>query len=270
MLDEVVKGFEPVKLDYPAGEDIDVEELGDAKKLTVLWRKKYIVVPDWKPRTPQDPAISPPPPPSPQPQPLPPQPSPPPPQPSPSPPPRPSQPPPPPQQTQSRKRKNINAAPTAPKKSSVTSKKKAKEPQKLPWERTYEECKEISDAECKAFFSRNKNPPEQKIFIDPKKVDKMLKNLYQPEPRLQSDYDRSIVKSTEAMSGDVTSRKTVPQLGEQEKQSCPPLKVYAPEVGQFPTTLEEYDIDPELLREYKEAADAQGMTIPQYLSQLEY
>ena len=37
MVDEVVKGFEPVKLDYPAGEDRDVEELGDAKKLTVLW-----------------------------------------------------------------------------------------------------------------------------------------------------------------------------------------------------------------------------------------
>ena len=98
----------------------------------------------------------------------------------------------------------------------------------------------------------------------------MLRNLSQPEQRLQSDYDRTIVKSTDAMSGAVTSRKNVPQLGEQEKQSCPLLKVYAPEVGQFPTTLEEYNIDPELLREYKEAADAQGMTIPQYLSQLEY
>ena len=29
-------------------------------------------------------------------------------------------------------------------------------------------------------------------------------------------------------------------------------------------------MDPEFVREYKEAADAQGMTIPQYLSQLEY
>ena len=48
----------------------------------------------------------------------------------------------------------------------------------------------------------------------------------------------------------------------------PPLKVYNPEVIQgFPTTYEQYD--PEILKLYKEAADAQGMTIPQYLSQLQ-
>ena len=43
--------------------------------------------------------------------------------------------------------------------------------------------------------------------------------------------------------------------------------MYNPEVIQgFPT----YDeLDPEIIKEYKEAAGAQGMTIPQYLSQLQ-
>ena len=44
-VDEVVSGFQPMKLDYPAGEG-NVDELGDATKLTVLWRKKYIVLPN--------------------------------------------------------------------------------------------------------------------------------------------------------------------------------------------------------------------------------
>ena len=142
----------------------------------------------------------------------------------------------------------------------------------MPYERTDEENKAISQAETKEFFARKKlerHPPKQ--YIDPEKVDRMLKSLHQPEPRLRSDYDRSIIKSTEATewakdSTGATSRRTVPQLGEQKKQSCPPLKVYNLEVIQgFPT----YDeLDPEIIKEYKEVADAQGMTIPQYLSQL--
>ena len=80
---------------------------------------------------------------------------------------------------------------------------------------TPEELKEASDAEVKAFFARKKlerHPPKQ--YIDPEKVDRMLKSLHEPEPRLRSDYDQSIIKSTEAMGwakdSSATSRRTVP------------------------------------------------------------
>jgi hypothetical protein len=48
-VDECVKGFEELKLDFPAGEG-DLNELGEAIKGTVLWRKEYIMIPNWKPR----------------------------------------------------------------------------------------------------------------------------------------------------------------------------------------------------------------------------
>ena len=58
-VDEVMAGFEPVKLDHPAGEDGELTELGEAIRTTILWRKEYIVLPGSKPRPP--PAHSPPP-----------------------------------------------------------------------------------------------------------------------------------------------------------------------------------------------------------------
>ena len=100
----------------------------------------------------------------------------------------------------------------------------------------------------------------------------MLKNLEQPPPRLSSDYERSIRKSHEAnkerSKSSSASRKSVAQLGEQKNQSCPPLKVFSDtEVRSSKGAVEQYD--PEFLALYKEAADAQGMTIAQYLGQLE-
>jgi hypothetical protein len=50
-VDEVMGGFEQLKLDHPAGEG-DLYELGEAKKNTVLWLKEYIVLPNWTPRSP--------------------------------------------------------------------------------------------------------------------------------------------------------------------------------------------------------------------------
>jgi hypothetical protein len=92
---------------------------------------------------------------------------------------------------------------------------------------------------------------------------KTLKNVYQPEPRLSSNYYRSIRKSTKAAK--VRSRsskekgKPVPQLGDQ-KNSCPPLQVY-------PNVLD--CLDPELVALYKDEADADGMSISEYLSHVE-
>ena len=75
-----------------------------------------------------------------------------------------------------------------------TSSKIAKEPEKLAYEMTDEETKEISRAEYKDFFARKKLEREpKKQYIDPEKVDRMLKSLHQPEPRLRSDYDRQII-----------------------------------------------------------------------------
>ena len=102
----------------------------------------------------------------------------------------------------------------------------------------------------------------------------MLKNLHQPEPKLSSDYERSILKSHAAQkaskSSTDASEKSVAQLGEQAKQSCAPLKVISQtNVGSSKYGAEE-QYDPEVVAQYGEAAAAQGMSISQYLSQLEY
>src|SRR4051812_5727543 len=102
----------------------------------------------------------------------------------------------------------------------------------------------------------------------------MLKTLHQPEPKLSSDYERSILKSHAAQqaskSSTDVSEKSVAQLGEQAKQSCAPLKViYHTNVGSSKYGAKE-QYDPEVVAQYREAAAAQGMSIAQYLSQLEY
>ena len=67
----------------------------------------------------------------------------------------------------------------------------------------------------------------------------MVKTLYQPEPSLSSDYDRTILKahdekvqSKKSSSGSEKCGKSVDQLGQQKNQSIPPLIVYSnTEVG---------------------------------------
>ena len=49
-VDEVMKEFEGLKLQHPAGEDGEVIELGEAKKATIPWSKEFIVLPNWVPR----------------------------------------------------------------------------------------------------------------------------------------------------------------------------------------------------------------------------
>ena len=49
-VDEVMKEFEELKLEHPAGEDGEVVELGEASKGSILWRKELIVLPNWPPR----------------------------------------------------------------------------------------------------------------------------------------------------------------------------------------------------------------------------
>jgi len=95
---------------------------------------------------------------------------------------------------------------------------------------TEEETKEIVAADVKRQLAPTRPDPTKKI--DPVKPRRLLENLTKPPPPpLLSNYDRSIVKSyrdPQQRSGSSSSArgKTIPQLGEQKNQSCPPLKVF--------------------------------------------
>jgi hypothetical protein len=45
-VDQIMDGYAPLKLDYPAGEG-DLPELGEAKNTAILWRKEFILIPNW-------------------------------------------------------------------------------------------------------------------------------------------------------------------------------------------------------------------------------
>ena len=76
-------------------------------------------------------------------------------------------------------------------------------------------------------------------------------------------------KLSSQMRNSSASGKSVAQLGQQKNQSCPPLKVFSrTEVGSSRAAAE--DVDPEFVVMYGESAAAQGMTIPQYLQQLQF
>ncbi|KAK1602397.1 hypothetical protein QYE76_018960 [Lolium multiflorum] len=62
MVDEVLRDYEGMVLEHPAGEDGEIKELGEARRTTVQWRKENIVFPGEKP--PSRPPPPPPPPPA--------------------------------------------------------------------------------------------------------------------------------------------------------------------------------------------------------------
>src|SRR3954466_762286 len=186
--------FEVLKLDYPAGEG-DVTELGDAKNVTILWPKECIVLRNHTPRPssppphpyparsspPRQPSSSPHPTPSPhqssaQPSPR---------EPSPA--------------SQDKKRKRtatLRRGKRSPKRKQEPLPKVPNVPPKRAYDCTEEETAAIVDAEKIAFFAKLRQPKETE-FPNTKeekaKVLKMLKNLHQPEPKLSSDYERSIL-----------------------------------------------------------------------------
>jgi hypothetical protein len=82
----------------------------------------------------------------------------------------------------------------------------------------------IAKEHMENYFAKKKPEPEPPL--DKIKVMKMMKNLYQPEPRLSSNYDRSIRKSTEATklrSKSVQARNQYPGL-ENRKTRAPRSK----------------------------------------------
>jgi hypothetical protein len=100
-----------------------------------------------------------------------------------------------------------------------------KVPPKRPYDYTPEENAVKVQEKSKNFFEKLKRKKTKQSAEQPSldpKVLKMLKNLHQPEPRLASDYDRTILKSDTAKR---SKGKLVPQLGEQ-MNSCPRSKCF--------------------------------------------
>ena len=94
--------------------------------------------------------------------------------------------------------------------------------------------------------------PQPKQKVDPKTRQHFVDFLERPPPHVEnrpSDYDRSITKSFNAMQrsrSSSASGKKIPQLGEQENQSCPPLNV-------------------DVAEEYKDIASSLGITVAQLI-----
>ena len=68
--------------------------------------------------------------------------------------------------------------------------------------------------------------------LDPELVVRTIDNLYDPVPSPPSDYTRSIRRSYADKMDQAKKGKQVPQLGEQDVQSVPPLKVFDDKAAQ--------------------------------------
>ena len=142
-----------------------------------------------------------------------------------------------------------------------------------PYDYTPEETEQIANAEYQEWWAtRGKKPQEPKFPNTPEEKGaafKMLKNLENPPPRLSADYDRSILKAAAAKrqksKSSAGSGKSVFQLGEQKKQSIPPLIVVSNTQVAGSSRGANDDVDPEFVAMYEEAAAAHGLTIAQYL-----
>ena len=98
--------------------------------------------------------------------------------------------------------------------------------------------------QLRAHFAKKTPPPKEKL--DPVKVMRTINALKRPPPPPpDSNYVRIIKKtyeearrsgstSSDARLAEQRSGKRIPQLGEQEKQSCPPLKVSSDIVANHP------------------------------------
>lgn len=215
-VDEIVPGFETMDLEIPGGDE--EKTLGDVKRGFVLWNKKYIVFLGSLPRPPTPPCSSPPQKQCPS---LPER------DPSASPsrsPPQQQSPPPP------REEAPVKWLPTKRHNGTPVKKKARKEKtppplEKRPWEMSTEENNAVIKAYNIAFFAPKKpEPPREKLPAEV--VERTVAALWNPPPKPHSDHERSIDKSYSNKSEEPKKGKQVPQLGEQDAQSVPPLKVF--------------------------------------------
>lgn len=262
-VDDVHPSWRVLRLDFTGGDGI--ETLGEAANNIIVWKKKDIVFPpSTSPPAPPSPRSSPPPPPPPpSPKGNPPPPPPPPTgsphldavdlsssSPSRSPLPQPT---PPPTKSRGEKRKS------SPKKKAARTKKPKPPPEVLPYHMTEEQTKawvvEDTKRQMAMWGKKPASPPKEPIDPKTKKHFKDMLNMpSQVQLNLRSDYDRGISKSYLKA---VKKGNTIPQLGEQKKQSIPPLKV----LSAAPAAPEKIDID-----EVRRFARDCGMTVEQVLS----
>jgi hypothetical protein len=276
-VDEVIQQWRILQLDFPGGDG--AQTLGENLGAIILWKKENIVFPKRPlspPRPPSPPRSSPPPPRPP----SPPGRSPPPPPPAGSPPlpegdgnsVSPSQSPlahatPPASKSHDGgKRKSsassISTLPKHPPKKRPLRQIKAKPPpEKLPYEKTDEELDASVRADVQrqmASWGKSKKPASPpKVPIAPE-VKKHFKNMLEMPSQVQlnlpSDYEHGLLKVHAKAK---KAGRTIPQLGQQTKQSIPPL-VVVPAVA-FPS--EQINMS-----EAEKVAKACGMTVDQILS----
>jgi hypothetical protein len=114
---------------------------------------------------------------------------------------------------------------------------------------TDEENEKICQDQLRAHFAKKASPPKE--TIDPVVAKRTVKALQRPpSPPLDSNHVRTTKKAyqeavrTRTTSSDERlakrrSGKTIPQLGEQANQSCPPLKVSTDIVPNLPGVVAE-------------------------------
>ena len=85
----------------------------------------------------------------------------------------------------------------------------------------------ISRAETLAHFAPKVPEIPFVKTLDPMLVECCIENLYEPSPAQPSDYECSIGMSYDNNSKEPKKWKQVPQVGEQDVQSIPPLKVFS-------------------------------------------
>ncbi|KAK1666218.1 hypothetical protein QYE76_054377 [Lolium multiflorum] len=239
-VEDIVQGFEDLEIDYatPEGE----RRLGDVKRQFILWKKKFIKFPGEAPRP-----TSPPPsggggggsptPPSRQPTPPP------------NPPPAGTPPPNPPPAKKQKQSWTINPDPYVPKTTKVPE-PSLKPLLPRPWERSAEEVDAAAAAhheKWKAEMKAEREPEPKPVFSEKQKkwAKSFLSTPSQAEKNMPDDYGRELRRQAlilkkkkdlaekekkaleEEKEESKKSGKQVAQLGEQSKQSIPPLIVKA-------------------------------------------
>jgi hypothetical protein len=261
-VEDIVQGCEDLEIDYPTPEG-DVK-LRDVKRQFILWKKKFIKFPGDAGASSLPPSRQPTPPSNPPPagkQ-----------TPPPSPPPAGTPPPNPPPAKKQKQSWTINPDPYVPKTTKVPE-PSLKPLIPRPWERSVEETNAAAAAHLekwKADMKAKREPEPKPVFSEKEKkwAKSFLTTPSQAEKNMPDDYGRELRRQAEILKAEKEKEskkcgKQVDQLGEQRKQSIPPLIVQAAGPDAMTSSFRaDMDKDFELMDPaIIAAAAAQGMTV---------